>query len=100
MHGKNWTPDEDAILAAHYPTGRAAACIAHGLARTRHAMKSRAEKIGLACPRKKKVRTKAPKVAEAPWPMPRHDQLESLDCIRLRKWRGPVDRSRALRAAA
>ncbi len=29
---------------------------------------------------------------EAPWPLPTHDILQSLACVQLRKWRGPVNR--------
>lgn len=94
---KQWTRQEDAILEAHYPQGGALACRKYGLTRSQQAMKARAEKLGIQSPRKFKRR----KDAEQPaWALPAQDLLQSLDCIRLRKWRGPVDRERALRWAA
>ena len=35
---------------------------------------------------------------EVPWPLPTHDILQSLSCVQLRKWRGPVNRCEPMRA--
>lgn len=82
---KHWTEAEKAILDAHYAKGGPLACRRHGLNRSLNAMKSQAEKRGI-----QKVRAKRAAKVEPEWELPRHDLLESLDCVRLRKWRGPV----------
>lgn len=87
------SPAEDAILAEHYPKGRALACRKHGLMRTQQAMKTRADKLGIRYPRLCKSKAGKVEVVEPLWPLPRHDLLESLACVQLRKWGGPVDRS-------
>lgn len=33
---------------------------------------------------------------ETAWCLPEQDLMQKLDCVRLRKWRGPVNRSRPL----
>ena len=38
-----------------------------------------------------RTRNAGPK-PEQPWPLPTHDILQSLACVQLRKWRGPVNR--------
>ena len=37
------------------------------------------------------VRSRAPAKREPLWPLPTYSLTDSLDCIRLRKWRGPVN---------
>ena len=87
----HWSPAEDAILAEHYPRGGALACRRNGLKRPQASMSRRAKKLGI---------NSTQSGEEPAWAVPAQSLLESLDCIRLRKWRGPVDRTRALRAAA
>lgn len=82
---KHWTTAEVAILDAHYANGGALACRRHGLNRSQHAMKAQAEKRGI----QRKRNWYKPK-PEPEWELPRHDLLESLDCVRLRNWQGPV----------
>ena len=46
-----------------------------------------------------KFRSRAPRVVREPlWPLPTQTLAEGLECVRMRKWRGPVE-SAPLRAS-
>jgi len=72
----------------HYAAGGPLACRRAGLKRSKASMVSHARVLGIRVDRRAAIERKAE--AEPAWAVPRHDLLESLDCIRLRKWRGPV----------
>jgi hypothetical protein len=86
MESKAWSAAEDAILDAHWAKGGPLACRRHGLTRSQEGMKARAKKRGIVWQRRKR----APK-PEPMWALPHHDLLQSLECVRLRNWRGPVE---------
>jgi hypothetical protein len=72
----------------HYKTGGPLACRRAGLKRSQPSMVSRARVLGVRANRA--AITARRENAEPAWCLPRHDLLESLDNVRLRKWRGPV----------
>lgn len=88
----NWTDAEKALLQCHYATGGSRACQVHGVKRTTEAIQRQASLMGI----KRDTRMRQDERYYQPWPMPTQDVVEQLDCVRLRKWRGPTDTSRAL----
>lgn len=89
-----WSADEDAVLERVYPGGGVKAVQAELPGRSRSSIISRAGQIGVSCDWARIAEN-----AEPLTPVPRMDLLESLACVRLKNWRGPVNRSRALSPA-
>jgi hypothetical protein len=85
---KEWAAGEDEMIRKHYPAMAATGMLARGYLadRTREAINRRAYVLGV----KFDKHTEKMDQFETPWPMPTMDLNESLDCIRLRNWRGPV----------
>jgi hypothetical protein len=81
--GKAWTEAENDLLRQHYETLGAAGMHEAGYLAYRPlgSMTKYANRIGLSFVKH------APEVLS---PLPRMDLLESLDCVRLKAWRGPV----------
>jgi hypothetical protein len=94
MRGKKWGSAELNTLCKHYPILGAAGMLRAGYLADRPlgAITKRANILGLVC----EVRAQSDAAPEAEVPLPRMDLLESLECVRLAKWKGPADRSRAL----
>lgn len=91
QRGKAWSADEDAIMERVYRSGGVAAVKAR-TGRGKSSIVARAARLGLTCDRELAL-------AEPLTPVPRMDLLESLACVQMRKWMGPVNRSRALSPA-
>lgn len=97
MRGTKWGAAELATLCKHYPNLGAAGMLRAGYLANRPlgAITKRANILGLVC----NVRAQSDAMPESEVPVPRMDLLESLACVQMRKWMGPVNRSRALSPA-
>ena len=82
---KMWTETEKAVLAAEYPLGGGLAVQAVLPHRKITEIRAKAARMKI----KHETATAYLANHEAAWPMPTMDLLESLDCVRLRKWGRP-----------
>lgn len=89
-----WTAYELEMLEKHYPNGGAVA-VRKFVNRDRHSIVKKAHKVGIGCDRERQVVDTLSLT-----PVPRMDLLESLACIQLRKWGGPVNRDVPMRWVA
>lgn len=88
----SWTDEESAVVAELYAQGWRAvhARLPH---RGKAAIVSRAAVLGVQSETKSAVLQRR---REPAWEVPAMTLVEQLDCLRLRKWAGPVDRERVL----
>ena len=95
---KPWSDAEIVTLRKHYARLGAAGMRNAGYLADRSAgsVSKFANILGLVC----ESRAQASADPDAPWPLPTMGLVEQLDCLRLKNWRGPVNRGQPLRCVA
>jgi len=85
MNGKPWQGWENRVLESIYPHAGAEGAHERLPHRGKAAIRAQAARLGIRshCPPKQKT--------DEAWAVPTMTLLEQLDCVVLRKWRGPVN---------
>jgi len=84
VNGKPWQEWENRVIENVYPHLGAEGAHARLPHRGKAAVRAQAARLGIRshCP---------PKQKEEGWAVPAQDVLQQLECVRFRKWRGPVN---------